>query len=155
MPPLANSPSLFAILSALIEGRAGLHYGPEERDLFLERASARASEAGFESLLDYYYYLRYDDAAAPEFEKLIDALVVNETFFFRELQPLKMLVHRLVAPMVATGRRPRIWSAAFRARRSTMAGSARPVISRCSSCARNSAHCAPPYCGCGCPGWGR
>ncbi len=112
MPPLANSPSLFAILSALIEGRAGLHYGPEERDLFLERASARASEAGFESLLDYYYYLRYDDAAAPEFEKLIDALVVNETFFFRELQPLKMLVHRLVAPIVATGRRPRIWSAA-------------------------------------------
>ena len=112
MSPLANAPSLFAILSALIEGRAGLHYGPEERDLFLERTSARASEAGFESLLDYYYYLRYDDAAAPELEKLIDALVVNETFFFRELQPLKMLVNRLVAPLVAKGRRPRIWSAA-------------------------------------------
>lgn len=112
MPPLANSSSLFAILSALVESHAGLHYGPDERELFLERASGRASEAGFESLLDYYYFLRYDAAAGRELEKLIDALVVNETFFFRELQPLKMLVNRLVAPLVAEGRKPRIWSAA-------------------------------------------
>lgn len=112
MSPLANAPSLFAILSALVESRAGLHYGQDERDLFLERASGRASEAGFESLLDYYYFLRYDEAAAAELVRLIDALVVNETFFFRELQPLKVLVNRLVAPLAARGVRPRIWSAA-------------------------------------------
>lgn len=112
MQPAANAQPLFAILSTLVETRAGLHYGPGERDLFLERASARATEAGFDSLLDYYYFLRYDPAGATETERLIDALVVNETFFFRELQPLLVLVNRLVAPLVAKGRRPRIWSAA-------------------------------------------
>lgn len=106
------SAPLFAILSALVEARAGLHFGPAERDLFLERIGARATEAGFESLLDYYYCLRYDPESGPELEKLVDALVVNETFFFRELQPLRVLVDRFIAPMVAAGQRPRVWSAA-------------------------------------------
>ncbi len=57
----ATARSLFAILSALVEARVGLHYLPEDRDIFLSRVEARASEAGFASLLDYYYYLRYDE----------------------------------------------------------------------------------------------
>jgi chemotaxis protein methyltransferase CheR len=45
-------------------------------------------------------------------EKLVDALVVNETFFFRELEPLKLLVNHFIEPSIKAGRRPRIWSAA-------------------------------------------
>ncbi|MGV3621556.1 MAG: CheR family methyltransferase [Archangium sp.] len=103
---------LFTILKTLVEARAGLHYGPEEQELFLARVTARADEAGFESLLDYYYFLRYDDAGAAELERLVDTLVVNETFFFRELQPLELIVERLLPPIIASGRRPRVWSAA-------------------------------------------
>ena len=33
--------------------------------------SARAAEAGFETALDYYYFLRYDDKAGPELQALI------------------------------------------------------------------------------------
>ncbi len=112
MSPLANAQPLFAILSALIEARSGLHYGPDERDLLLERTATRGVEAGFDSLLDYYYFLRYDPEGAQELETLIDALVVNETFFFRELEPLRVLVRRGIAPLVARGLRPRVWSAA-------------------------------------------
>ena len=109
---LPSTQPLFAILSALVESRAGLHYGREEKELFLERIANRATEAGFESLLDYYYFLRYDEGSAGELEKLIDALVINETFFFREIEPLKVLVERFIAPLVARGERPRVWSAA-------------------------------------------
>ena len=109
---MAASQPLFAILSALVESRAGLHYGPAEKELFLERVGSRAQEAGFESLLDYYYFLRYDPASAAELEKLVDVLVVNETFFFRELHPLRVMVDRFVVPLVQQGKRPRIWSAA-------------------------------------------
>ena len=74
--------------------------------------AARAPEAGFESLLDYYYFLRYDAGGAKELDALIDALVVGETYFFRELPPLEVVVGELVAPAVAAGRRPAIWCAA-------------------------------------------
>lgn len=109
---MSSSHPIFAILSALVEERAGLHYGPAERDVFLERVSSRAEEAGFESLLDYYYYLRYDPAGPAEFDALVSHLVVNETYFFRELDPLRLIVERFIRPLVEAGERPRIWSAA-------------------------------------------
>src|SRR5688572_33292567 len=95
----ASSP-VFVILSALVEERAGLHYGPGEQELFLERVAARGQEAGFDSLLDYYYYLRYDPEGSRELDDLVAHLVVNETYFFRELEPLRLIVSRFVQPLV-------------------------------------------------------
>ncbi|MEO8179607.1 MAG: CheR family methyltransferase [Deltaproteobacteria bacterium] len=109
---ISASSSVFAILSAVVEERAGLHYGQGEQELFLERVSMRAEEAGFDSLLDYYYYLRYDPAGSRELDSLVAQLVVNETYFFREVEPLRRIVSRFVQPLVRAGRRPRIWSAA-------------------------------------------
>jgi len=106
------SPTVVAILSMLIEERAGLHYSPEDQGLLMDRVWTRAQDAGFESLLDYYYFLRYDDAGGTELEKLLDTLVVNETFFFRELDPLRVLVSEMLEPAVARGARTRVWSAA-------------------------------------------
>lgn len=112
MPGLPLTPQVFAILSGLVEERAGLHYGVADKDLFGDRVSLKATEAGFDSLLDYYYFLRYDPAGAAELDSLIDALVVGETYFFRELRPLEVLVDELIAPAIRAGRRPRIWSSA-------------------------------------------
>src|SRR5687768_10123504 len=106
------SPQLFAILSGLVEERVGLHYGPSERDLFLDKVQVRALEVGFDSLLDYYYYLRYDDPNGTELDQLAEALVVHETYFFRELEPLAVAVDDVIGPRVAAGQRARIWSAA-------------------------------------------
>jgi chemotaxis protein methyltransferase CheR len=106
------SPQVFAILSALVADRAGLHFDLPHATTFGEKVAARAAELGFESLLDYYYFLRYDAGGAQEVKALIDALVVNETYLFRELPPLETMVRDLVLPLVRQGRRPRIWSAA-------------------------------------------
>ena len=109
---LPLSPQVFAILSALIEECMGLHYDVQERELLAERVSGRATERGFESLLDYYYFLRYDAAADAELALLAEALAVNETYFFREVTPLKILVDDIVPRLLAGGVKPRIWCAA-------------------------------------------
>ena len=109
---LPLSPQVFVILSALVKEHCGLNYGPGSMELFGERVSQRALEAGFESLLDYYYFLRYDPASADELAALVDALVVNETYFFREVAQLEVLVRDMILPAVRAGRRPRVWFAA-------------------------------------------
>jgi chemotaxis protein methyltransferase CheR len=106
------TPPLFAIFSSLIEERVGLCYTLQDVEILESKLSTRALELGFASLLDYYYFLRYDAGSELEFEALVNTLVVNETFFFREFAPLRLLVTELVAPLVRAGRLPRIWCAA-------------------------------------------
>jgi chemotaxis protein methyltransferase CheR len=112
MSTLSLQPTVFTILRDLIEERCGIHYQPGELPLLAEKISPRAVEAGFDSLLDYYYFLRYDPGGGQELKALIDLLVVNETYFFRELSALEVLVDQVIAPAVARGERPRVWSAA-------------------------------------------
>lgn len=112
MASLHMSPQVFAILSALIEERTGIHYPVTDLDLLRDKISPRAIDAGFESLLDYYYFLRYDAESAAEFDKLVEALVVGETYFFREYDQLKVLAQRLVPEALASKPKLRIWSAA-------------------------------------------
>jgi chemotaxis protein methyltransferase CheR len=112
MADLRCTPQVFSILTALVEERSGLAYTLRDLPLFENKAAARAADAGFESMLDYYYFLRYDDPDQRELDALIEALVVQETFFFRELTALEVAVESLIVPRVALGQRPRIWCAA-------------------------------------------
>lgn len=108
---LPLSPPVFAILSGLIAERLGIHYTPQDAPILADKITPRALEHGFESLLDYYYFLRYDPAAAEELDALADALVVNETYFFREVDALREVVE-VLARIHDDGRRPRLWCAA-------------------------------------------
>ncbi|GAC1345759.1 MAG: protein-glutamate O-methyltransferase CheR [Myxococcales bacterium] len=105
-------PQVFSILSGLIEERAGLHYDDRNMELLRDKVSLRARDAGFDSLLDYYYFLRYDPGGPAEIDALIEALVVHETYFFREALQLRVLVKNLLAPALASGRQVRVWCAA-------------------------------------------
>jgi chemotaxis protein methyltransferase CheR len=109
---LPLSPQVFSILSGLVTEQAGLSFDAAHIPIFADKVAERAAEKGFESLLDYYYFLRYDPGGADELAALIETLVVGETYFFRELPPLQVVVTHVIAPAVASGRRPRIWCAA-------------------------------------------
>ncbi|WP_304503095.1 MULTISPECIES: protein-glutamate O-methyltransferase CheR [Myxococcaceae] len=109
---LPLSPPVFSILSGLIEARAGLHYAPSDQELLAEKVSERALEAGFDSLLDYYYFLRYDPAGPAALDALIDTLTVHETYFFREVDQLRALVDGVLVPRARQGLTTRVWSAA-------------------------------------------
>jgi chemotaxis protein methyltransferase CheR len=112
MPDLRLTPQVFSILSSLVAETFGLHFDNAHLQVFEEKVAARAAEAGFDSLLDYYYFLRYDERGSAELSALIDTLVVGETYLFRELAPLEMMIAEFVIPALSAGRRPRIWSAA-------------------------------------------
>ncbi|KFE62379.1 CheR family methyltransferase [Hyalangium minutum] len=111
MPSLPLSPPVFAILTQLIEQRSGLHYVPDDLDLLAEKLSAKALEEGFESLLDYFYFLKYDPAGPAALDALVDTLLVHETYFFRDALPLEVISDE-VARWVRLGKRVRLWCAA-------------------------------------------
>jgi chemotaxis protein methyltransferase CheR len=111
MPSLPLSPQVFTILAKLIEDRAGLHYELADRELLEDKVSARALEAGFDSLLDYYYFLKFDPQGSAGLDSLIDSLLVHETYFFREALALEVLADE-VALWVRQGNRVRVWCAA-------------------------------------------
>lgn len=112
MTALPLSPEVFVILSDLIEERIGIHYRLDDRDLLSERLTPRAIERGFDSLFDYYRFLRYDPAASEELHGLADALVVNETYFFREADQLRAFAHEIVPEILKRRAAARVWCAA-------------------------------------------
>lgn len=112
MPAMALSPQLFMLFSALVEEASGMLYGPQDQELFASKLADHAIDLGFNSLLDYYYRLRYDDADGSEIRRLIEALLVHETYFFRELPPVVELVDHHLLPIVKQRGRARVWSAA-------------------------------------------
>jgi chemotaxis protein methyltransferase CheR len=109
---LTLTPQLFTIFTSLVEEASGIHYGPSDRELFEAKLAAHAADLGYDSLLDYYYRLRYDDPDRRERAQLIEALLVHETYFFREIAPLQQLVDGHLAGVIARRGRARVWSAA-------------------------------------------
>ena len=112
MKELALTPQLFAIFSTLIEEACGLHYGPKDKDILATKIASHAEDAGYDNLLDYYYRLRYDDPTGDALKRLVEALVVHETYFFRELPPLRYLAEHFLPSIIAKRGRARVWSAA-------------------------------------------
>lgn len=112
MPSLLMSPQLFVLFTALVEESAGIVYGAHDQDLFASKVADHAIEQGFSSLLDFYYRLRYDDNDGTEMRKLVEALLVHESYFFRELPPLLELVDHHLKDVIARRGRARVWSAA-------------------------------------------
>jgi chemotaxis protein methyltransferase CheR len=100
------------LLRDLIHERSGIYFDDDQFDLLLEKISQLIVERGFDSVLDYYYLLKYDANAEREWKNLIDLLSVRETFFWREPDQIHALADVLVPKYLAEGERVRIWSAA-------------------------------------------
>ena len=99
------------LLRDLIHGKTGLFYEDDRLGLLLDRLSPLVLERGFDSMLDYYYLLKYDEGTADDWMRAVDALSVQETYFWRELDQVRALVDVIVPRLVAARRRPlRIWS---------------------------------------------
>lgn len=99
------------LLALLVERRTGLHYPARDRFLLAGKLRDHAYNQGFNSLLDFYRSVEYDDAGGARMNGLVDALVVGETYFFRERPALERIVE-MVRERGALGLRTRVWSAA-------------------------------------------
>lgn len=112
--PPGLSDNAFVILRDLIHERTGLQYENGKAPMLLGKLADRVLECGFQSFLDYYYLLKYDTAADQEWGRLMDALSVPETYFWREMDQVRTLVEVVVPRhfQQRPGEPLRIWSAA-------------------------------------------
>lgn len=99
-----------ALLRDLIENHAGVRYDDDRLDLLRDRLAPLAIECGFDSLLDYYYLLKYDAGAAAEWPRVMDALSVQETYFWREADQFHALATAIMPQVARSGAPVRIWS---------------------------------------------
>ena len=96
------------LLRDLVHAQTGMYYDQSRLPFLIDRLSNRAVDRGFDSLLDYYYLLKYD-GAADEWRRTIDALAVQETYFWREHDQLQALTD-IILPSLPRNRPIRIWS---------------------------------------------
>ena len=111
---LGLSDNAFYLLRDLIHERTGLFYENGNRDSVADKLSPLVIERGFGSFLDYYYLLKYDPSAADEWGRVMDALSVQETYFWREADQFQVLCDHIAPQWAAErpGQPLRIWSAA-------------------------------------------
>jgi len=112
--PPSLSDREFLILRELIRERTGLHFDDSKREMLADRLAPCLQERHFEAFIDYYYLLKHGPHAEEEWGRVLDALSVPETYFWREFDQVRALVDVIVPEHFA--RRPteplRIWSAA-------------------------------------------
>jgi chemotaxis protein methyltransferase CheR len=79
-----------------------------------EKLAPLVIERGFDSFLDYYYLLKFDADAPAEWRNVSNALSVQETYFWREMDQINGLVEKVIPQLASerTGSPIRIWSAA-------------------------------------------
>jgi chemotaxis protein methyltransferase CheR len=109
---LGLSDAAVPLLRDLVHERTGVFFETARCDVLAERLAPLVVERGFESFLDYYYLLKYDDSAAGEWLRVMDALAVPETYFWREIDQIRAVVECVVPALVKAlnGAPLRIWS---------------------------------------------
>jgi len=95
--------------------KTGIQFGPAKRYFVDRRLIERMSATGADSLNAYLVQLRYEDAGGQELQHLINAMTVNETYFYREEYQFRCLVNSILPELTAMrapeDRRPlRLWS---------------------------------------------
>lgn len=100
------------LIRDVVHERLGLYYDVGRYDVLSDRLAPLVIQAGLESFLDYYYLLKYDEHASTEWRRVMDALSVGETYFWREIDQIQAVVDHVVPALLRE--RPlrplRIWS---------------------------------------------
>lgn len=102
-----------SLLMDLIHEHLGLHYRPSDAEQVADRLAPLVVGRGLASFMDYYYVLKYSPEP-DDWAKVMDALAVQETYLWREIDQLRTVVNILVPELVKAyrGRTVRIWSSA-------------------------------------------
>jgi chemotaxis protein methyltransferase CheR len=110
---LGLPPTGINVLAELVHERLGMAFDNGRGDLLAERMAPLVVERGFRSFLDLYYLLKYDEAAGTRaWRQVMDALSVQETYFWREMDQVRAVADAIVPALAEKGPGPiRIWCA--------------------------------------------
>lgn len=70
-------------------------------DKLAKYIDARAVQIDADSFRKYFYTLRFEDKDGKEFQSLINAMTVNETYFYREKEQFEVLVNHILPELHA------------------------------------------------------
>ena len=92
----------------------GIFFDADKRELLADKLSTRVVERGFDTFLDYYYLLKYGPGGDLEWPHVLDALSVQETYFWREVDQIHALAQDILPAFVVAcpGQPAQIWCAA-------------------------------------------
>ena len=103
----------FDALRRLVYDHSGLWLADSKVTFFTNHLSERLRARGIASAREYYHYLKYDPHGHAELERLTEALTIQETWFFRETEPVEAWrVNLLPGLLKRAGQTVRVWSAA-------------------------------------------
>ncbi len=107
---LAASSIDVAGFARLIENACGVYYKPDEGAILASKVESHAHDLGYD-LRTYYERLRDSDPDGRELQRLVEAVVVHESYFFRELPPLVQLIDGHISDVIRKRGHARVWSA--------------------------------------------
>jgi chemotaxis protein methyltransferase CheR len=109
---IESATAIVALLRDLVHETTGQFFDDSRLGQLMDKLKPLVLARGFRSALDYYYLLKYDAEAAPEWDRVLDALAVPETYFWREIDQIQALVDVVVPEQVKAraGGPLRIWS---------------------------------------------
>jgi chemotaxis protein methyltransferase CheR len=67
------------------------HY--DKLDKYIDK---RCGQLDFDNFRKYFFKLRFEDKDGSEFQELMNAMTVNETYFFREVNQFEVLVNNIL-----------------------------------------------------------
>lgn len=112
---MSLNPQDFGFVADLTRKSAAIVLEPGKEYLVESRLQPVASEQGFTRLEDLIARLRDETAFGPLHARVVDALTVNETYFFRDTFPFDALRTEILPGLIArrgAQKKLRIWSAA-------------------------------------------
>lgn len=87
----------FAKIGEFIYRKSGIFLEEDKHyDKLAKYIDFRAEELGLDNFRRYFYRLRFDDKEGDEFQALMNAITVNETYFFREKDQFEVLVNKIL-----------------------------------------------------------
>jgi chemotaxis protein methyltransferase CheR len=108
--PLTISESEYQKFCEFFYRRTGIQFGANKRYFVDKRLLDRVRLSGSHGFRDYFELLKRDSG---EYQTLVNAMTVNETYFYREVYQLECLVRSILPELVkrrASRRSLRIWS---------------------------------------------
>ncbi|MGZ3634311.1 MAG: CheR family methyltransferase [Parachlamydiaceae bacterium] len=101
---------------SLIYKETGMLFEPKKDYYIATRLQQRMDELGFKKFEEYYQSLIFDNQR-QELQKFIEAITINETYFFRDFPQLQGFAEKVLPPYLEKKRKSydsnlKIWSAA-------------------------------------------
>ncbi|MEO5804078.1 MAG: protein-glutamate O-methyltransferase CheR [Verrucomicrobiota bacterium] len=85
-----------SLLRDLIHEKAGIFYDEANYYLMIDKLEPLVMAKKFVSLIDYYFFLKDRPHYSEDWRRVMDALSVQETYFWREMDQIRAVVNILV-----------------------------------------------------------